>query len=186
MPILQFFMKLLKMNRTSCITSFGRLAPVFAFLGGVALIVAVAVFYADGLGTPTAIRSYFVKSPLLVDSVTKSFGVVNAGETVKIPFTFTNSSNSPIHFLGARSSCSCVVAEDLPCTLASISTKILNIDVSTKGRMNSVTETLDFFTDCAIQPIVTLKITGSVFSATKSATADPRAAAPYGFGSEGR
>ena len=69
---------------------------------------------------------------LLVDQPLQSVDGIRPGARVTLRYTFTNVSGHPIKLIGATSSCTCTMMEDLPLTLAASETRSVTAIIKTR------------------------------------------------------
>ena len=89
--------------------------PVFA----VAVLFPIAIYgYCLNAGLVPEIQARLLGEDLAVDSTTESLGNIVAGERRIVQFGIKNLTEVQITLLGAHTSCSCTVVDDLPLTIA--------------------------------------------------------------------
>lgn len=85
---------------------------------GLGLVLLTVAIWAAG-GFDAALRAYLYMSgeTLFIDSTTKSFGSVRAGDPTSVSFQLTNRGTEPVRIVGCLAYCNCIVPADLPITL---------------------------------------------------------------------
>ena len=99
---------------------------------------------------------------LLVDSKTKSFGTVEVGARPTIRFRLTNMSDRTINLIGSVSTCSCVVAANLPASVASGRDFEFEVSVKTSAQSKDVAQMVTLQTDQIGDPSIRFRIVGHV------------------------
>ncbi len=86
-----------------------------------------------------------------------------AGEVRNASFQVRNLTSKPITVLGARTSCSCVATESLPILIPPGSEKTFGATLRLDGASNErIDQSVQYVTDLTDQPLVNVRITGSV------------------------
>ncbi len=93
---------------------------------------------------------------MLCDRYEVAIGRPQSDQT--IAFQLTNTSSQPIRVLGARSSCTCVMATGLPLNVAPGATKTLEVRFKPKKLDVPLSESIRVFTDRPGQQIIPLTI----------------------------
>jgi Protein of unknown function (DUF1573) len=138
------------------------LARTLVFFGaGLLLLVGSALYFFGSLGSALA---YLTSSGLTADRSSKSFGEVKQGERVRIMFHLTNRSDQRITVVGAKTKCTCVVAEALPMVVPAGSRCSINVAVNTDSREGEIREPVQFFTDFPDQRELRLSVEGRVLA----------------------
>jgi hypothetical protein len=99
---------------------------------------------------------------LTVEQSTKSFGDLYTGDDGFVTFNVHNVSSSPIKILGLRTSCGCIVSDELPLTVQSDSTYPLHVKVRQTSQERVVDESLELFTNHSSQKTLSLRVTGRI------------------------
>ena len=137
---------------------------------GLLFIAAFAVYFFGSFGSAVA---YLSGDRLIADAYTRSVGVVSEGEQHAVFFKLTNTSNQAIEILGAKSSCSCLVVDQLPVVLPPHGVFRLPIRVRPKSRSGQIAERVSLITDREGQRRLDLKISGRVVEHIGTSTAKP-------------
>jgi len=131
----------------------------------VATVVGVGITRFGSMGhTLAAIRGEI----MLVDSLGKTFGVIDEGETAHVDFGLTNLSSEPIRILGSTTTCACTAPPDLPMSIEPHSTKTLRVTVhvatnTVKGKASEIlNQDLIIYTNVASRPRMILTISGEI------------------------
>jgi len=98
---------------------------------------------------------------LLVDAYSKSFGSLEAGSVGTVEFNLLNTARRPVTVLGARSSCSCAAAGDLPMVVPSGGRRSITILVRGDRQAGRVSEQVSLFTDEPNQPKLVIRVEGT-------------------------
>ena len=80
----------------------------------------------------------------------------------------TNAANRPITILGVRSSCTCVVPDDIPMTVRTGKSRPLRVGLQTGLKTGRMSEQLLIYTDCKENPEILLRIVGQVSISDRS------------------
>jgi hypothetical protein len=99
---------------------------------------------------------------LLLKTHSRSVGTLVEGQTRRTGFVLMNFTDHPIKLIGARSSCTCTMAEDLPLTIPGSGSRPLTVAVHAGTNHGRFSETVELFTDDKNHPSVYLKILGYV------------------------
>lgn len=104
---------------------------------------------------------------LVVDSTTKSFGVVGPGGSNPVSFRLTNLSGHPIRIVGCESGCGCIVPDDLPFSLSPKESRSFTLTMrGRKARMPGAPQTVELpvtlFTTEPSRPLVRLTVKGDL------------------------
>ena len=138
--------------------------------GGVEFIALVAVagcavlFFSDSVRVPFAGHW---RNPIVLDSSTKSFGVVRQGETGSVSFRLLNQSRRPVRVVGCMAYCECVVPDDLPFTIGPGEAREFRVSVRTvAGEFSKspekVNQPITLYTTDAGQAEIRLDVEGTV------------------------
>jgi hypothetical protein len=96
------------------------------------VILGVSASYGHArFGSIAAALSAMRGDSLVVDQPLKSLDGVRPGSRVEIRYLVTNVSNRPIQILGAATSCTCTMMENIPMTLAASESKSVTAKVRT-------------------------------------------------------
>jgi hypothetical protein len=96
---------------------------------------------------------------LIPDAYCKSFGTADEGRDQTVSFALRNVGGNTITILGAKSTCTCVVADDLPVTIAPRASHLLKVMVRPRGA-GAFFERLRCFTDRSPQTELVLEVKG--------------------------
>ena len=99
---------------------------------------------------------------LIPDSYSKSFGNAESGSVPRVTFTLANFTKRSITILGSKSSCTCVLTLNLPMEIAPSQKLPLNIEVLTRRKTGSVSESIRLYTDIPEECDLTLTLSGRV------------------------
>lgn len=104
---------------------------------------------------------------LVVDSATKSFGVVAPGDPITVAYRLTNRGEQEVRVVGLRAACRCVVPDDLPFVLRPKESRDLPISIrNLKKEDVPHSQTLDWaitvFTTNPAQVQIALRIKGEI------------------------
>src|SRR4051812_7290650 len=80
----------------------------------VAVVASLLLISLVWFGSITSASAYLAGHRLIPDTFSKSFGTVRQGQEVAVTFSLTNMTSRTITILGTRSSCSCMIVNDLP------------------------------------------------------------------------
>jgi len=126
---------------------------------GLFIAAGLALYWFGGIGPAVA---NLKGDRLIADSYSKSFGTAESGQIPVVVFNMTNAANRPITILGVRSSCTCVVPDDIPMTVAPRESRPLRVGLKTGLKAGRVSEQLLIYTDCKENPEILLRIVGQV------------------------
>jgi hypothetical protein len=109
---------------------------------------------------------------VFVDSSTKSFGVVSAGDPLVVSYKLTNRSDQNIRIVGCRAVCRCMVPEGLPFTLRARESRDFPISIRNPQRVRgSPSQTVNWgitlFTTNPAQAQITLTVKGEIRAPSK-------------------
>lgn len=130
-----------------------------AVIAGALLTILAGVSYLR-FGSVSAGLSYLAGERLIVDSRNKDFGQVGEGRDQTVRFRLTNLTGKAVRIIGAESSCTCVIAEDLPVTVQRAANATLTVAVRKGTKPGAVNETIRFYTDCVEKPQLSLRVVG--------------------------
>ncbi len=136
---------------------------IFANMG-LAVLAAWACLQFGSLRTAAV---YLAGDRLLADARSKTFGMAVRGQDPTVKFELYNRTSKPIAIIGASSSCTCVVAEDLPMTITTSGKGALKVKIRTASKSGRIMESLKVYTDYADQPVIELKVIGRVSEGTQ-------------------
>ncbi len=106
--------------------------------------------------------AYLAGDRLIPDSYARTFGSVRSGDIIEVHFHISNYANIPIRILGSSSTCTCVVAEELPLSIPPSEGHSLRVKVSSGSVLGTKWEKLKLFTDLPQQPTLVLAVKGRV------------------------
>lgn len=111
---------------------------------------------------------------LLADAKTKSFGTAESGVDQTVSFRLTNMSNHPITLIGAKTTCGCLVIEELPLTITPGRDHSFKVLVLTNLKSGDFVQLIDLYTDQLTGASTSLKIVGHLNKPKSvSSTSDP-------------
>lgn len=115
-------------------------------------------------GSIPAVLAHLGGNALIADAYTKSFGSVTAGSDQEIRFLIKNCTNKSATIIGGRSSCTCLVAEDLPLTIAPGGESPVRIKISTSKGAGDIAERITLYTNAGNQEhsFIVLNVVGYV------------------------
>lgn len=99
---------------------------------------------------------------LFISNRILSFGDVPQGWKGSLAFHARNVSAEPVRILGARSSCTCALIEDLPITLAPGEARELNVRIRADGELGSVSQAISLYTSVVSQSEIKLVVRGNI------------------------
>ncbi len=111
--------------------------------------------------------------PLVLDAYRVNLGDLRADEDRVVEFRISNRSKSEICLLGSRSSCTCVVTDDLPRQIGA-GTAITFV-VKTRGKKlkpGRFHQNIGLYTNCREQPTLTLQISGNLVAPVVASTTE--------------
>jgi hypothetical protein len=117
-------------------------------------------------GSIAAALSAMRGDSLLVDQPLKSLDGVRPGSRVEIRYLLTSVSNRPIRILGAATSCTCTMMENIPMTLASSESKSVTAKVRTREDEPESAGSIRLYTDDLKSPEIILGYTLKLSSHT--------------------
>ena len=122
----------------------------------------IVVYGCVRFGSVRSAVAYLRGQRLIVDSQSRSAGALAIGDRRFVQFKLGNHSVHPVTVLGSRSSCTCLVAEDLPFAIPPSGTRQVRVRVHPVEGQGPFTQRVTLFTDCPGQAEVVLQISGSV------------------------
>ncbi|MFI5456161.1 MAG: DUF1573 domain-containing protein [Isosphaerales bacterium] len=129
--------------------------------------VVLAFWALGGFGAVGVAVALMKGETLFVDSSTKSFGVVPAGDPIVVSYKLTNRGDQNIRIVGCRAVCRCMVPEDLPFTLRPKESRNFPILIrNPKGEGGSRSQTINWgitlFTTNPAQAQIPLTVKGEL------------------------
>jgi hypothetical protein len=124
---------------------------------GLAFLLAFGTYWFGSIGSAIA---YVRGDRLLPNVYTRSFGVAPSGRELSTEFKLTNWAGSPIRILGARSSCTCVLAAGLPATVQPRKTYVLKLRIRNRRKKGHVSEHVHLLLDDPQGKSLVLKVEG--------------------------
>jgi hypothetical protein len=108
---------------------------------------------------------------ILVDSPTKSFGVVAPGDPIAVSYKLTNWGDQDVRIVGFRAKCKCMAPDILPFVLHPRESRDLSISIVNRQREGEVSsQTIDWiitiFTTNPAQVQIPLTVKGEIRAAT--------------------
>ena len=131
-------------------------------------VAAMSLWAAICFGSLSMAATYLAGDRLLFDGRTKWFGSVEQGWEGALTFRTMNAAGRPVRILGARSSCTCALVDNLPITLAPGELKSLDVRVQTTNETGKFDQTIYLYTSYAPQNEVALTVRGMVRGAAPS------------------
>jgi len=107
-------------------------------------------------GSIAAALSAMRGDSLLVDQPLKSLDDVRPGSRVEIRYVLTNVSNRPIRILGAATSCTCTMMENLPMSLAARESGSVTAMIRTRDDEPESAGSIRLYTDDLKSPEIML------------------------------
>jgi hypothetical protein len=95
---------------------------------------------------PSAV-GYLRGERLIPDAYTKSFGRVSKSNEPIVDFSLNNFTSEPVRILGGNSSCTCLLATDLPVDVPPGGRATLRVRARSKSRSGTYSERLRLVTD---------------------------------------
>ena len=95
----------------------------------VAILVILFAWSTTQFGSPMLALAYASGRRIVPDEARKSCGSMVLGQERQVVFRISNLSATPVILLGARSSCTCTVAKELPMTLKPSEARDLHVFV---------------------------------------------------------
>lgn len=138
----------------------------------VGLIAALAAASATFGSIPSSF-AYLRGDRLILRTATQSFGILEQGSKSFVTFELVNMTDRLVKLIGANSSCTCVVADDLPTSIPAGARKNLRIQVflAADKEVGPINQTVTLYTDYPSQPSILLQINGE--SVERSASSKP-------------
>ena len=85
---------------------------------------------------------------LLADEPTMDLGPMEAGSRMTFAFRLTNLTGRPIKLIGAQTSCSCMVVDDLPTTIPPLQSRAIPVGIEAPSQADMpASGSVRFFTD---------------------------------------
>jgi Protein of unknown function (DUF1573) len=137
---------------------------------GLVSIAAIALYVFGSFGAALA---YFSGDRLIADAYSRSVGIVSVGEQHAVFFKIRNMSNQTVRIVGADSSCTCLVTDQLPVVLPPHGVFRLRIGVRPKSQPGQIAERVSLITDREGQQSLNLKISGRIVVRSGPSTASP-------------
>lgn len=138
--------------------SWTAMTLIFANTGlGVLVVVAVYMF-----GSIESALGYLRGDRLIPEVRSKSFGLISGHADLLIPIRIKNLLRRPVRVLGAKTSCTCVVIDNLPMTLPPTSVSAIRVRVRPSVKSGQVTESIRIITDYKDQAYLDITLTGEV------------------------
>jgi hypothetical protein len=100
---------------------------------------------------------------IIPDSYIRDFGTLRQGQRVSVTFSLTNYTKQPITLLGAKSSCSCLAASDLPVVVPPGAKTDVRFTARAKSRLGPYSEIVHVLVDGG-RPSIALNVRGVVKS----------------------
>ncbi len=133
-------------------------AIILTFVGAFILVKAASLYF----GSFPAMQDYLSGERLLVDSKSKTFGIVDQGIDQTVAFSLKNWTGRKIRVLGASSSCSCTMATNLPLEIGPDETELFKVVVHTTNISGNLTVFIRVFSDDSISPELILSVNGDI------------------------
>jgi Protein of unknown function (DUF1573) len=145
---------------------------------GLVLLV-IATWAVGGFSAIRTAYAYMRGEAIFVDSYSKSFGSVHAGDPITVSFRLTNVGDKPVRFVGCRAYCGCVVPDDLPFTINPNDYREFTLSVRTfepvgANSTESFSQPVILYTTSAAQLEIPLTIKGEIRTRSSPAGALPR------------
>ena len=107
---------------------------------------------------------------LIPRSGTESFGTVEQGDDRVVSFHLDNLAGHPVHLLGAKVSCICLVVDGLPQTIPVGGSYDLKVHVSTSLKAGDMEASVRVYTDDQSQAPTVLSVIGRVNKRSTAST----------------
>ncbi len=146
---------------------------------GLAITVfATAIWIVGGFNAIRSAYVYLRGETILVDSNTKSFGVVSPGDPISVSFTLTNTGAAPVRIAGCEAWCNCVVPKDMPFVLEPNESRDFPVSIRNPKREGAVPKgyvglDLKLFTTNPAQPRIGLTVKGEIRNPSVSPAVNP-------------
>ena len=120
-------------------------------------------------------RAFVRGERLAVAKSQRSLGDVAVGTKLTLHYPITNLTGHPVKILGARPSCSCTVVDFPPKVLAASETWSIPVSIDTsEGSKDSLSGTVDVFTDEPEAQTLRLSFTGRIVAVRDPASGPSR------------
>jgi hypothetical protein len=138
--------------------SWAAMTLIFANIGlGVLVVVALYTF-----GSIESALGYLRGDRLIPEVRSKSFGTISGNDDLVIAFRIKNLLRRPVRVLGAKTSCTCLILDDLPMTLPPTSVSAIRVRVRPRVKTGRVAESIQILTDYKYQSHLDIKLTGEI------------------------
>lgn len=104
---------------------------------------------------------------LLVDDRVRLVGDVKVGDQIRIPYTFTNWSDRNIKLLWAKTSCSCLVVDDLPTTITPGESRAISVGLDVPREASEIYQKVTIYSTDKSRGELTLEIFGRASTNTR-------------------
>jgi hypothetical protein len=139
-----------------------RLTIIFTNVFFIILILSLIIKFGSLKSTLAVLKG----DVLISDSVLRSFGSCIVGESIDVISEIRNVSSGRVKVGGARTSCGCVVIDDLPLYLPPYSERRISIHITPPKENDQFKAHLILLTSVPQQPEYIVEVTGVVKSAT--------------------
>lgn len=112
-------------------------------------------------GSVSTALAFLRGNGLIPDTYVRDFGTVSPGQHVFVTFSLKNYTKHPITLVGAKSSCTCLVASDLPVVVPPSARTELRLSARAKSRSGPYSEFVRVLNDSERKSI-TLEVRGVV------------------------
>ena len=119
-----------------------------------------AMFVKLRFGRISAALGFLRGQHIVATESEKSLGEIQPGETRDVLFDVTNTTTRPLTLIGATTTCSCTVVENLPLTIPGASEQTVRVRVRIREKDGPWSEKLQLLTDDSAQPRLTLRLVG--------------------------
>ena len=128
----------------------------------VSILVVLGAWACVRLGSLRAGFAYLAGTRMILDHQERSFGEVAGGEERTVSFRLTNFSQRPVRVLGAKTECTCMVADELPLTIGISETATLKVTVRKGSKTGELRETIRFYTDHPGRSEIAVRLFGRI------------------------
>lgn len=113
-------------------------------------------------GSAAATFDYLDGKVVHAQPTTGPFSIASNTDTI-VRFSLTNLSSHPIEIVGGASTCSCLIANNLPLTIDASSSRA--VDLTVHGiKAGPFSQVIELYTNSSEQPVVTLNVKGEITS----------------------
>jgi hypothetical protein len=100
-----------------------------------------------GIDAPRSVSQRFISLEISPDPIVRDFGTANQRQQVSVAFSLANYTKRPITLLGARASCTCLMASDPPVVVQAGAKTTVHLAVRPKSRLGPYSEVVRVLND---------------------------------------